>query len=187
MPATTKPITYEESLKMPENRLEEIIDGASCITPPAPTGHWELLSHLRDVLEEQLPRRAYRFSSGEAGLGIRRNPVFTYRVPDLAVFSRAALAQNKDPAYVWVAPVLIVECLSPANRRGRIERLRQHYESICVPELWLVDPHKRVLSLYLLEAGLLRHADAIERGTIFPSRLPGVGVDLGELWETFNS
>ncbi|MDQ2901733.1 MAG: Uma2 family endonuclease [Acidobacteriota bacterium] len=141
--STTTKLIYEDSSTISENRLEEIVDGESYVMPPATNGHWELLSHLRDVLEEQLPRRAYRFSSGEAGLGIQRNPVFTYRVPDLAVFSRAALSKNKTPAYVWIAPVLIAECLSPSNRRGRIEKLRQNYELIGVPKLWLVDPQER--------------------------------------------
>ncbi|MGI8988554.1 MAG: Uma2 family endonuclease [Bryobacteraceae bacterium] len=186
MPTTTKPITYEESLTMPENRLEEIVDGESHIMPPATMKHWILLNQLREALEDQLPRKTFRISSAEAGLGIQRDPVFTYRIPDLAIFSRASLSANNAEAYVWTTPVLIVECLSPANRRGRIEKLLQDYESIGVPELWLINPHQRVLSVYRLEGGSLKLTDAIKHGSLRPVQLPGVQIEVDELWEAFD-
>ncbi|MGI8988555.1 MAG: Uma2 family endonuclease [Bryobacteraceae bacterium] len=187
MSTITRPITYEESLTMPENRLEEIIDGESYIMPPATKRHWLLLRKLREALEDQLPRKQFWISYAEVGLGIQRDPLFTYRIPDIAVFSRAAVEADIDEAYVWTAPALIVECLSPANRRGRIEKLRQNYESIGGPELWLVDPHKRVLSVYRLEDGILKFSHEIQRGAVFAAHLPRVGVDVDELWEAFGS
>ncbi len=73
MPTTTKLITYEESLTMPTNRLDEIIDGESYIIPPATMRHWMLLSHLREALEDQLSRKTFWLSYAEVGLGIQRD------------------------------------------------------------------------------------------------------------------
>ncbi|MDQ6666269.1 MAG: Uma2 family endonuclease, partial [Acidobacteriota bacterium] len=187
----TKLITYEESLTMPENRLEEIIDGESYIMPPATKKHWMLLSRLRRLLEGQLSETGYRLSSGEVGLGIRRVPAFTCRNPDLAVYSIKALARDeienkKYNAYVWTPPELLAECLSPSNRKGRIEKLREDYESIGVPELWLIDPQKQVLSVYRLEGGSLNLRDAVEHGAVRPAQLPGIEIEVDQLWEAFD-
>ncbi|MDQ2901734.1 MAG: Uma2 family endonuclease [Acidobacteriota bacterium] len=172
MPTTIKLITYEESLTMPENRLEEIIDGESYIMPPATKKHWMLLRQSREALDDQLQRKQFWISYAEVGLGIQRVPVFTYRIRDLAVFARTAL-DDDDDEYVWIAPALIVECFGPSNRRGRIEKLRQNYESIGVAELWL-------------EGGSLGLTDAVEHGAVCPVQLPEVQVEVDELRTAFD-
>lgn len=37
--STTRLITYEDSLRMPENRFEEVVDGELITMPPASLGH----------------------------------------------------------------------------------------------------------------------------------------------------
>ena len=161
-------ITYEESLLMPENRFEEILDGESRIMPPPMPRHCLLLHTLSKMLATILPGYAL-FPSG-LGIGIRRSPL-RYRIPDLSVFNEKAfteaLLQHPADGYVWAAPILIAECLSPSNRRGNVEDLVKDYQSIGVPELWLFRPEKRIFEGY-------GHSELSAR------------IDLDELWAAFH-
>jgi Uma2 family endonuclease len=191
MGASTRLINYEDSLTMPENRFEEIVHGESRIMPPADKKHVDLIEELSDILRAQLNKRDYRITDAGVGLGIERVPL-TYRIPDLMVFQtaeyrrdRAETAQN-DP-YIWVVPELIVECLSPSNRRGAIRELLADYARIAVPEVWLLDPKLPQFTSYRYEAGVLKLWMSLESGQVTPLLLPNVVVDLDELWAAFGA
>ena len=161
-------ITYEESLLMPENRFEEILDGESRIMPPPTARHFVFLRTLSKMLTRLLPESLV--CPAEFGLGIRRSPL-RYRIPDLSVFDPktfdAAVYTNSADGYVWITPFLIAECLSPANRRGQVEDLMKDYQSIGVPELWLFNPEKRTFEGY-------GHSALSSQ------------IDLDELWRAFD-
>ena len=84
--------------------------------------------------------------------------------------------------YVWEPPVLIAECLSPANRKGPVEELLEDYRSIRVPEVWLLKPEELVCEVYGGEnlATMLSHTDGvISLGSI-------AQVPLAMLWRAFH-
>jgi Uma2 family endonuclease len=184
-------ITYEDSLTMPENRFEEIVHGESRIIPPPNEKHADLIDELSDILRTQLNKREHRVTSAGAGLGIERVPL-TYRIPDLMVFRTEALRRDSaetagnDP-YIWTVPELLVECLSPSNRKGSIQELLSDYARIAVAEVWLLDPNPPQFTSYLYESGALRQRLAIESGRVTPLLLPNVTVDLAELWAAFGA
>ena len=190
MPTSTRLITYEDSLTMPENRFEEIVDGESRIMPPPTRGHWKILDRIYRMLISELTLEDYEISKGDIGLGIKRRPVLTYRIPDIAVFSVSSLekdlAENgRSDIYIWAVPELVVECLSPSNWKGSVEKLRQNYESIGVPELWFIDPLSQTLTIFLLEGKSLVAIRSVEHGVISPVRLPQVNVNVDDLWKAF--
>jgi Uma2 family endonuclease len=160
MSATAKLITYEDSLTMPENRLEEIVHGESRIMPPPNQKHADLIEELSDILKAQLDRWEYGVMSAGAGLGIERVPL-TCRIPDLMVFRREARRRDRaknagnDP-YIWPVPELIVECLSLSNRKGSNQELLADYARIAVPEVWLLEPALPQLTAYHYESGTLQ-------------------------------
>ena len=160
-------ITYEESLLMPENKMEEILDGVSRIMPPPTVRHFLLMHGLSKMLTAMLPES--EVWPAYFGLGIRRSP-FRYRIPDLSVFDAKTLKKavygNTDDGYLWIAPFLIAECLSPANRRGNVAELVKDYKSIGVPELWLFRPEQKIFEGYGHSA-------------------LSTQIDLVELWEAF--
>src|SRR5262249_48035398 len=96
-------ITYEASLEMPENKLEEVIRGESRIMAPPPRGRAALIRRLAKSLEARLDENQFQVITAPYGLGIAREPVLHYRVPDLMVFAVDKLARETDPHYVWVA------------------------------------------------------------------------------------
>jgi Uma2 family endonuclease len=189
MGAPTKLISYEDSLTMPENRLEEIENGVSRVMLPANQKHVDLIEALSDILKAQLDRREYRVTSAGAGLGIERDPL-TYRIPDLMVFRQEDRLRDRartggiDP-YIWAVPDLIVECLSPSNRKGSIRELLADYERIAAPEVWLLDPEPPGYACYRYESGALREWQSTDRGAVTPLLLPNITVDLADLWAAF--
>jgi Uma2 family endonuclease len=82
---------------------------------------------------------------------------------------------------------LIVECLSPANRKGSVRELLADYERIAVPEVWLLDQKSPRFICYRYESGALREWHALGRDIVTPLLLANVSVDLAELWTAFGS
>jgi Uma2 family endonuclease len=191
MSTSTRLINYEDSLTMPENKLEEIVHGESRVMPPAIKNHVYLVERLADALRVHLDRREYYVTIAGAGLGIARVPL-TYRAPDLMLLRTAALRQDRaktaqnDP-YIWAVPELIVECLSPSNRKGSIQELLADYARIAAPEVWLLDPKLPQFTSYRYESGALKPWLATESGLVTPLLLPNVAVDLAELWAAFGA
>ena len=189
MNTSTRPITYEDSLAMPENRFEEIVHGESRIMPPPNKKHADLIDELLNIVLGQVDTHEYRVTASGAGLGIERVPL-TYRIPDLMVFRAEAYRRNRaetagnDP-YIWTIPELTVECLSPSNRKGSVQELLADYARIAVPEVWLLDPQPPQFTSYRFETGALKQRLATESGRVTPILLPNVTVDLAELWAAF--
>ena len=184
MKTSTGLITYEASLAMPENKLEEIVRGESRVMPPPTRRHAFLIRRLGRVLEAQLDEKQFRVLIAPHGLGISKEPVMHCRIPDLSVFSTSKLAQETDPHYIWVVPELLVECLSPSNRKGDVAELLADYAGIGVPEVWLLFPELPRLRAYRLQNGELQEAEQAERGVVIPLRLH-VRVDVSDLWTAF--
>jgi Uma2 family endonuclease len=157
--------------------------------PPPIKKHVYLIRKLSRVLDRQLDDSEYEVFSQQPGLGVERIPL-TYRIPDLMVFRIEALRRDcvetaaNDP-YIWTVPELIVECLSPSNRKGSVQALLADYAHIGAPEVWLLDPGPPRFTSYRNESGTLRQSLATEGGLVTPARLPDVKVDLTELWAAF--
>ncbi|MGO4881174.1 MAG: Uma2 family endonuclease [Bryobacteraceae bacterium] len=190
MDTPTKLITYEDSLTMPENRFEEIVHGESRVMPPPIKRHAELIRKLARILEKRLDDDRYEVLREGSGLGIERVPL-TYRIPDLMVFQAETLYRDlaetaKNDPYIWATPELIVECLSPSNRKGSIRELLADYAQIAAPEVWLLDPKKKECACYRYESGAMRAYPAVSHGVIAPLLLPNASVDLEALWTAFH-
>jgi Uma2 family endonuclease len=157
--------------------------------PPPTPKHIDLIDKLLNILLSQIDTREYRVTASGGGLGIERAPL-TYRIPDLVVFragayrrNRAQTAQN-DP-YIWTVPEMIVECLSPSNRKGSVQGLLADYARIAAPEVWLLDPKPPQFTSYRYESGALKQWMTTRNGRVTPLLLPDVAVDLDELWDAY--
>jgi Uma2 family endonuclease len=113
------------------------------------------------------------------GLVIHGDPLTT-RVPDIAVFVRSQVVEQDG--YIHSAPELIVEVLSPANTRPERESKLKDYESLGVPEVWVVSPEARTCEVLLLKDGRLQTTAILREGQLQPSRLAGVAIDITAIW-----
>jgi Uma2 family endonuclease len=131
-----------------------------------------------------------RFTARGPASGIERVPP-TYRIPGLLVFRAESLRRDsaetaRNDPYIWAVPELLIECLSPSNRKGSIQALLADYARIAVPEVWLLDPEPPQFTSYRYENGALKQWLTTESGCVTPLLLPNVtggsGRTMGGLW-----
>jgi Uma2 family endonuclease len=166
---------------MPESNLEEVIDGELLIMPPATNYHNVIVELLHLTFIRQMSSRLFCIQG--TGFLLKREPL-SYRIPDLAVVDRTALKNDvrstSDP-YSHIVPELVVEIVSPSNRKGAVQRLLQNYAEFGIPEVLLFHPENRTYESY-------RGLDLIQTaqtGNVSPQTMPEVTIDLDQLWTEF--
>ena len=176
MATIPKTVTYEEWLRLPEvEGIEEVVNGEIRKMPPNKWNHTCTVENLADLLKAKLDRKTVQVVVSIFGLVFRREPLTT-RVPDLAVFVRDNVVE-KD-AYIHSAPELLVEVLSPSERT---EKLRD-YESLGVPEVWVVSPEVQTVEVLLLQDRHLTTTAILRTGELKPTRFPEATTDIAAIW-----
>lgn len=109
--------------------------------------------------------------SAPVNIIISRAPLRT-RQPDLLFVSNERLHIVKDQ--VEGGPDLVVEILSPLNRRKAVVEKLADYARIGVKECWMVDLETRLLEIWRNEEGRFRPAASFRpgqkvRSKVFPS------------------
>jgi Uma2 family endonuclease len=180
MATTSKILTYEEWLALPEvEGVEEVVNGEIVKMPLNKVIHADIVENLADLLKSQVDRRTVQVRVSTFGLVIRRDPITT-RVPDIAVFIRSnVIAQD---GYIHSAPELVVEVLSPANTRAERAGKLRDYESLGVPEVWVVSPEAQTVEILLLQDGRLATTSLLREGQLKPTRFPEASVDVAAIW-----
>jgi Uma2 family endonuclease len=181
MATTTRTVTYEEWLNMPvaEDAIEEVVNGEIRILPPNKWKHTIIVENLSDALKAHVDRKAVRVVATVFGLIIRKTPL-TSRVLDLAVFIKQNIVEQDG--YIHSAPELVVEVLSPANTRRLMNEKIRDYESIAVPELWIISPEAQTVEVLLLQNGKLVTERVVTQGQLSPKLFPGVAIDVPSIW-----
>ena len=180
MATTPKVITYEEWLKLPEAEgVEEVVQGEIRKMPPNKILHADTVENLADLLKAQLDRKTVQVRVSVFGLVIQRDPLTT-RVPDIAVFIRKNVVEQDG--YIHSAPELVVEVLSPANTRAERSEKLKDYESLGVPEVWVVSPEAQTVEVMLLKDGRLITSALLREGQLSPARFAGAVVDIESIW-----
>jgi Uma2 family endonuclease len=158
-------LTYEEWLKLPEvEGIEEVVNGEIQKMPPNKWNHARTVEQLAQLFRAQVDMEKTDVVTTVFGLVIRQQPLTT-RVPDLAVFEKSR-----------------IEVLSPANTRPERESKLKDYETLGVPEVWVVSPEARTCEVLLLKDGRLETAAILRQGQLLPAHLPGVTIDIAAIW-----
>jgi Uma2 family endonuclease len=178
-----KPATYEDLLKLPDDKIGEIVDGELYASPRPSVPH--VLAH--SALNSELGAPFHFGRGGPGGWWILVEPELHLAedtlVPDLAGWRRERLATMPDAPAITVAPDWVCEILSPSTER--LDRVRKlpAYARHGVVHAWLINPRARTLEVYRREGTswvlVASHADdAIVRAEPFDA----IELDLLRLW-----
>ena len=162
-------LTYDDYLLIPDDgKRHELIAGEHFVSPAPNPDHQELLIRLVFELE------TYRRATGAGRLLIAPTDVVIGRTdvvqPDLIFILRGGNAQVGT--HVAGAPDLVVEILSPSNRRYDEVTKRNLYERAGVSEYWLVDPEVETVKVFRRDGDVLSSP-----------LLPGLAISLVALFE----
>lgn len=183
MSAQAHTATIEDMLALPEDgHRYDLIRGE--IIKLAPTGgtHGEIASKIDWLIGNVVwPNKIGRTYTAEAGFVLQRDPDVLLS-PDVAFVSRNRLPPDEERVgFLELPPDLAVEVLSPSESLRSIREKVSAYLEGGTQAVWVVDPVRRSLTMYLADGSmtLLSEADVLDGGEI----LPGLSVQVAEIFE----
>lgn len=141
--------TYEDYLRLPDDgRRYEVIRGVLYVSPAPGYDHQYVVIHLTLTLGRYVIENGLGIVLG-APFDILLSRIATPVEPDFLFIRKGREPRSGDPNYQGV-PDLIVEILSPSNRRYDRKIKFEAYEEAGVQEYWLVDPMARTVVIHVL-------------------------------------
>jgi Uma2 family endonuclease len=149
MKTIERPMTLEEFDALPEsNRPIQLIEGHLVVAPAPDRFHQRLSGAIYVAIYLHLEAHPELGEVYQAPFDVQFPGVNVFQ-PDVMFFARAHLGRLTDKRAVG-APDLVVEILSPSTARYDTGKKREVYARFGVTELWIVDPPRRSVSVYLL-------------------------------------
>ena len=176
-------LTYDDFLLLPDDGMRhELIDGEHFVSPAPHLRHQRVLQRLFYEIETFLRQSLL----GEVFVA-PADVVFTrFDVvePDLLYVSRSRA--DILGAYVKGAPDLVIEILSPSNRRYDEVTKRDLYDRTGVPEYWLVDPEAETVKVFRREGerfGRPQLLSTRDEDVLGSPQLPGLAIPISALFK----
>lgn len=181
MQTEERPVTFAEYRALPDDGPRYELIRGELIEMPAPKAtHQRVAFRLAIALQEHVEAR---------GLGEVFIAPFDVRLsgysgvqPDI-LFIRAENIARVGEDYVDGPPDLIVEVLSPSNRRVDLVRKRMLYADYGVPEYWTVDPNLGAITINVLDGDHYIER-AVRAGAVTSTVLPDLELDFAKLFKT---
>ena len=174
--------TYEDYLRLPDDgRRYEIIAGVLYVTAAPRFNHQYIVGELFAALHRYVR---------EHQLGVVIPAPFEVLLPGIAspvqpdlLFIRTERQPPPEATSFKGTPDLIVEVLSPSTaRRDRVVKFWA-YERAGVPEYWIVDPHARLVEVYVLQEGVYTlHGQYVGEETLSSPTFPDLTLPIQELF-----
>jgi Uma2 family endonuclease len=144
------PRTIMEVFKMlPEGTLAEVIENTLYMSPTPTSQHQRLVRTLLrklDALVEEQKLGEMFISPLDVFLDESSNAV----QPDLFFIQSENIPMVNPNGHVHGVPDLIIEILSPGNKKHDTVRKKDLYEKFRVKEYWIVDPSTKTTTGYQL-------------------------------------
>jgi len=167
----TKLITAEEFMNMPEpadGSKQELLRGEIVTMAMNQDEHCLVQAHMVWLLKNVVYPGKLGWVLTENAVTIERDPD-TVRGPDISFYSIHRVP-NRPHGYNPLPPDLVVEILSPSDRRGAVRDKIREYIRAGVPLIWLVDPELQIATVYAGSIRGVEHdsADTITGGDVLP-------------------
>jgi Uma2 family endonuclease len=171
--------TEEDYLTLDTNRLVEYSHGRVEVLIMPTELHQDLLLWLYEMLK--------RFVSadklGKVMLAPRPVQLWPgkFREPDI-LFMLAENDMRRTQPY-WIGADLVMEIISPDDRKRDETDKRREYAQANIPEYWLIDPERKTVVVLWLEGNSYQEHGLFSPGDQATSRLlPGFTVDVNALF-----
>jgi Uma2 family endonuclease len=147
------PRTIMEAYKsLPEGTLAELIDGILYMSPAPTLQHQRVLLKLAKALSNYVEEQ----ETGElfvAPVDVYLDETANAVQPDILFVSHKGSGKILDNRVVG-APDLVIEIVSPGNINHDWKTKMSLYERFGVKEYWIVDPHSKQTTGFLLKDGI---------------------------------
>lgn len=175
--------TYDDLLRVPSDKVAEIVDGELHVSPRPASRHALASSGLGSGVWPPF----HQGRGGPGGWWILFEPELHLGddalVPDLAGWRRERMPTFPDTAAFTLAPDWVCEVVSPTSERLDRARKMPAYAREGVRNLWLVNPLTQTLEVFrLAEAGWLLLATHEGATKVRAEPFEAVELDLGPLW-----
>ena len=175
--------TYADYLIWSATSGNELIDGVAYIRePPSPSfGHQNLVVELSRQIANSLHGKSRRVCVAPLDVRLPKNAadedgqIDTVVQPDVFIISDL---QKIDERGLRGAPDWIAEVLSPSTAKYDRTTKLSAYERAGVPEVWLIDPAGRTVTIHQIAAGRYTEPVMLElKGQTAITAVPGVSID----------
>jgi Uma2 family endonuclease len=169
---------YEAYAAIPfDGKRHEIIDGEHHVNPAPNLYHQEVSRHIQFQLYSQIELEELgKVIDAPVDLQLSDHNIVQ---PDLVIVTR----QRKHiltPTKIKGIPDLVVEILSPSNSDHDLKTKRRLYESVGIPEYWIVFPDEhQVLQLVYVDGAYVGETLTDSISMKVP---PQAKVDLTRVW-----
>lgn len=175
--------TYDDLLKVPDDKVAEIVEGELYASPRPRTRH----AHVGALLTAELVGAFHTGRRGPAGWWILYEPELhlgnDILVPDLAGWRRETLPVMPDVPALDVAPDWACEILSPSTIDLDLQRKLPAYARHRVTWLWLIDPAAKTLEVFRRESdGWARLGSYRDDDRVHAEPFDAVEIELSPLW-----
>lgn len=155
MTQTSVKLSFEEYLTYDDgtdNRYE-LVDGKRLLMPPPTGDHEDIVDFLYINFYLEIQRLVLDWAVKQGRTGVRTTPKRA-RVPDICVITKEQRQSMKGkPAVLQSPPLVAVEVVSPESVKRDYEQKAAEYAAIRIPEYWIVDLIKALVSVLLLVDG----------------------------------
>jgi len=142
----SRALTVEDLAGLPDDgHRYELVDGSLVVTPAPHRRHQRAVMRLGVLLTAAIPD----------GLEVLPAPYEWRLSNDTAVQPDLVVCERSDDAYQTIAPILVVEVLSPSTRRFDLLAKRDVYDEGGVTAYWIVDPDEPSVTVLGRRAGRL--------------------------------
>jgi Uma2 family endonuclease len=166
-------------MALPDDGKYELVGGELLHMSPAGGRHGRIIARLTAALVAFVgERRLGEVFDGQTGYRLTAAGG-NVRSPDLSFVAAGRLEHDVPTGFLYLAPDLAVEVLSPNDRAGDVAQKVAEYLSVGVRLLWLIDPDSSSAVVY--RPGLAPRSVKREQSLDGEDVVPGFVQPLGDI------
>ncbi len=176
-----RPITVEEFYELIDEESNlELVNGVIVMPPPPSDSHEDLFGRLFSIVGGYVEER--NLGQVRGSRSEMRISATSARQPDIAFVRSENLARLQRYEIAGPADFVVEIVDSDASRRHAVEKQAQ-YETLGVPELWIIDLPRRELRHFVLEEGRYRQLPVDPAGEVGARQIPGLRLRVSWLFD----